>query len=144
MAKPRKKSGLQLALIGSCKNSFLNDAFADWKLKVFEQLLDLLKPDILHTHDDWGSKTALFFSPAKFRDLLKPHYARMYGYVKKRGVLIQHHADSISRELKMTWSIWVLTCGRELFLQMISFRSRKHKGQNACDGRTRSGCDRRF
>ena len=39
------------------------------------------------------SKTALFFSPAKFRELLKPHYARIYGYVKKRGVLIQHHSD---------------------------------------------------
>jgi hypothetical protein len=69
------------------------DAYADWKLKVFEQLIDTLHPDILHTHDDWGSKTALFFSPAKFRELLKPHYARIYGYVKKRGVLIQHHAD---------------------------------------------------
>ena len=69
------------------------DAYADWKLKVFEQLIDNLKPDILHTHDDWGSKTALFFSPAKFRELLKPHYERIYGYVKKRGVLIQHHAD---------------------------------------------------
>jgi hypothetical protein len=68
-------------------------AYADWKLKVFEQLIDILNPDILHTHDDWGSKTALFFSPAKFRELLKPHYERIYGYVKKRGVLIQHHAD---------------------------------------------------
>jgi hypothetical protein len=71
------------------------EAYTDWKLKVIEQLIDILHPDILHTHDDWGSRTALFFSPAKFRELLKPHYARMYGYVKKRGVLIQHHSDSV-------------------------------------------------
>ncbi len=69
------------------------DAYADWKLQVFQQLIDILKPDILHSHDDWGSKTSLFFSPQKFRDLLKPHYQRLYGYVKERGVLIQHHSD---------------------------------------------------
>lgn len=68
-------------------------AYTDWKLKVVEQLIDNLHPDIIHTHDDWGSKTSLFFSPAKFRELLKPHYARLYGYIKSRGVLVQHHAD---------------------------------------------------
>jgi hypothetical protein len=71
----------------------LFSAYADWKIKVLEQLVDNLHPDIIHSHDDWGSKTSLFFSPQKFRELLKPHYARMYSYLKKRGVLIQHHAD---------------------------------------------------
>jgi hypothetical protein len=56
-------------------------------------IIDNLHPDIIHSHDDWGSKTSLFFSPAKFRELLKPHYARLYGYIKSRGVLVQHHAD---------------------------------------------------
>jgi hypothetical protein len=74
-------------------NEFFTD-YADWKLKVFEQLIDNLKPDMIHSHDDWGSKVALFMSPAKFRELLKPHYIRMYNYAKKRGVLIQHHCDS--------------------------------------------------
>lgn len=68
-------------------------AYADWKLKVFEQLIDNLHPDIIHSHDDWGSKTNLFFAPSKFRELLKPHYEKLYGYVKKRGVMVQHHAD---------------------------------------------------
>ncbi|SHI07918.1 Uroporphyrinogen decarboxylase (URO-D) [Sporobacter termitidis DSM 10068] len=68
-------------------------AYTDWKLKVAEQLIDNLHPDIIHSHDDWGSKTSLFFSPQKFRELLMPHYERLYGYMKKRGVLIQHHAD---------------------------------------------------
>ncbi len=69
------------------------DAYADWKLQVFEQLIDNLKPDVVQSHDDWGSKTSLFFSPQKFRELLKPHYQRMYSYLKERGVLVQHHSD---------------------------------------------------
>jgi len=75
-------------------------AYTDWKLKVMEQLIDNLHPDVIHSHDDWGSKTSLFFSPAKFRELLKPHYERLYGYIKKRGVLIQHHADCFCQGLE--------------------------------------------
>lgn len=78
----------------------LYGAYADWKLKVFEQLIDNLSPDIIHTHDDWGSKTNLLFSPDKFRELLKPHYKRMYSYIKERGVLVQHHADCFCQGLE--------------------------------------------
>ena len=69
-------------------------AYTDWKMKVVEMLIDELNPDIIHSHDDWGAKDKLFFSPEKFRELLKPHYQRLYDYIKKRGVLIQHHCDS--------------------------------------------------
>jgi hypothetical protein len=69
-------------------------AITDWKLKACELIIDNMQPDIIHSHDDWGSLTSLFFSPQKFRDLLKPHYARLYSYIKSRGVLVQHHADS--------------------------------------------------
>ena len=75
-------------------------AYTDWKLKAFELLIDNCQPDILHSHDDWGSKDALLFSPAKFRELLKPHYARLYSYVKERGVLVQHHCDSYTMGLE--------------------------------------------
>lgn len=69
------------------------DAYTDWKLEVVKQIIDNMQPDIIHSHDDWGSKTAMLFSPDKFRELLKPHYARLYSYIKGRGVLVQHHAD---------------------------------------------------
>ena len=69
------------------------EAYTDWKLQVVEQLIDNLEPDVIHTHDDWGSKDNLLFSPDTFRELFKPHYARLYGYIKDRGVLVQHHAD---------------------------------------------------
>jgi hypothetical protein len=83
-----------------CLNEFFTE-YANWKLKVFEQLIDNLKPDMLHSHDDWGSKDSLFLSPAKFRELLKPHYTRMYDYVKKRGVLVQHHTDTYGMGLEV-------------------------------------------
>jgi len=83
-----------------CLNEFF-EAYTDWKLKVIEQLIDNIKPDMLHSHDDWGSKDSLFMSPAKFRELLKPHYTRMYDYVKKRGVLVQHHSDTYGMGLEV-------------------------------------------
>ena len=83
-----------------CLEEFFS-AYADWKIKVFEQLIDNVKPDMIHSHDDWGSKTGLFMSPAKFRELLKPHYIRMYDYVKKRGVLVQHHTDTYGMGLEV-------------------------------------------
>ncbi|MBN1972619.1 MAG: hypothetical protein JW787_03200 [Sedimentisphaerales bacterium] len=76
------------------------EAYTDWKLQVVEQLIDNLQPDVIHTHDDWGSKSNLFFSPDTFRKLLKPHYARLYGYIKERGVLVQHHADCYCQGLE--------------------------------------------
>ena len=69
-------------------------AYTDWKLEVVKMIIDELNPDIIHSHDDWGSKNQLFMSPNTFRKVLKPHYQRLYDYIKSRGVLIQHHCDS--------------------------------------------------
>jgi len=69
-------------------------AYTDWKMGIIEMIIDELKPDIIHSHDDWGSKSSLFMSPNTFRKLLKPHYQRMYDYIHSRGVLVQHHCDS--------------------------------------------------
>ncbi|MDD6189678.1 MAG: uroporphyrinogen decarboxylase family protein [Clostridiales bacterium] len=74
-------------------------AYTDWKLKVVEQLIDNLHPDIIHSHDDWGSKTSMFFAPEVFRKLLKPHYERLYSYIKSRGVMVQHHCDCYATDI---------------------------------------------
>ncbi|MDR1816506.1 MAG: methyltransferase [Clostridiales Family XIII bacterium] len=76
----------------SCYDFF--GAYTDWKLQVAERLCDEIGPDIIHSHDDWGSKQQPFFSPDKFEELLFPHYKRLYDYYKKRGVIVQHHCDS--------------------------------------------------
>jgi hypothetical protein len=75
-------------------------ALTDWKLKALNLVIDRLSPDIIHSHDDWGSRTSLFFSPEKFRELLKPHYTRLYGAIKSRGVWVQHHADCYCQGLE--------------------------------------------
>ena len=74
-------------------------AYTDWKIKVAEMLCDELDFDVIHSHDDWGSKDSMFFSVGKFRDLLKPHYQRLYDYYHKRGKIVQHHCDCYAAEL---------------------------------------------
>ncbi|MDR2360415.1 MAG: uroporphyrinogen decarboxylase (URO-D) [Oscillospiraceae bacterium] len=83
---------MDLALYPDECNEFF-EAYTDWKLEVFKQLIDNLDLDMIHSHDDLGAKNKLFFSPQTYRDLLKPHYAKLYGYVKSRGKLVQHHCD---------------------------------------------------
>lgn len=73
--------------------SDLLGALTDWKIRALELVIDTLKPDIIHSHDDWGSLTSLFFSPTVFRELFKPHYTRLYSFIRSKGVLVQHHAD---------------------------------------------------
>lgn len=68
-------------------------AICDVKMKIVDEVIAHLKPDMIHSHDDWGSKHALFVSPAMWRDFLKPHYLRLYGSIRNRGILITHHAD---------------------------------------------------
>ena len=77
----------------------LFSAYTDWKIKVAEMLCDNLDFDVIHSHDDWGSKTAMFFSVDKFRELLKPHYKRLYDYYHKRGKIVQHHCDCYATDI---------------------------------------------
>lgn len=79
----------------------LFEALTDWKIKAVDMVIDELKPDIIHSHDDWGDRTRLFFSPKVFRKLLKPHYKRLYDFIKSRGVLVQHHCDGFAQGLEM-------------------------------------------
>lgn len=68
---------------------------SDFKIDYMKALIDHLKPDMVHFHDDWGNKRNLFMSPQTWRKMIKPHYERIYGYIKSRGVIIQHHADCV-------------------------------------------------
>jgi hypothetical protein len=69
-------------------------AIGDYRYKLMKLICDLAKPDIMLSHDDWGSKTNLFMHPDIWRQFIKPNYIRAYGYLKKKGVIIMHHADS--------------------------------------------------
>lgn len=67
----------------------------DYKIAVCQQVIDNLSPDIIHSHDDWGDGNNLFIAPRIWKKVLKPHYERLYSYIKSRNVLIQHHCDGV-------------------------------------------------
>ena len=72
----------------------LVDAIAQWRFHWMQLLVDHLHPDIICSHDDWGSKTSLFMSPEVWREFFKPRYKKIYDYFKSQGVIILHHSDS--------------------------------------------------
>lgn len=75
-------------------------ALTDWKIEAMRHVIDNLRPDIIHSHDDWGSRYSLFFSPEMFRQLLKPHYKRLCDYIHSRGVMVQWHSDGFVQGLE--------------------------------------------
>lgn len=72
----------------------LLEAIGEYRFQYTKLLVDNLHPDIIISHDDWGSKYSMFISPDMWREFIKPHYVKMYNYMKDNGVLIMHHADS--------------------------------------------------
>lgn len=78
----------------------LIDCITDFELKYAEELCKYIHPDALFHHDDWGSQTSTFLSPAMFREFIKPAYMKIYKYYKDHGVqLIVHHSDSYAATL---------------------------------------------
>ena len=72
----------------------LIEYITEYRLTFAKMLIDGLQPDVLFTHDDWGTKNALFMKPEMWRDFFKEPYRRFYGYIRSRGVIAIHHADS--------------------------------------------------
>lgn len=72
---------------------------ADWRFHYVELLVEYLHPDVINSHDDWGSKTSTFYDPEIWREFIKPHYAKIYGFLKENGVTVIHHADCFCETL---------------------------------------------
>ncbi len=72
----------------------LIDYITEYRIKYAQLLIDNLHPDVLFTHDDWGTKDALFMKPDMWREFFKEPYRRFYGYIRERGCIAIHHADS--------------------------------------------------
>ena len=72
----------------------LIDYITDYRLRYVKLLIDNLRPDVIFSHDDWGTKDALFMRPEMWREFFKEPYRRFYGYIRSRGVIAIHHADS--------------------------------------------------
>lgn len=79
----------------------LCDAIGDYRLGVMKTLVKHVHPDLVMSHDDWGSKTNLFMNPDMWREFIKPQYKKIYDYLKSEGILIMHHADSFLEPIVM-------------------------------------------
>ncbi len=72
----------------------------DWEMKVAEHICEYIKPDSLFHHDDWGSMTSTFMSPAMFEEFFVDAYKELYGYYHDHGCkLVFHHSDSYGATL---------------------------------------------
>ena len=65
-----------------------------FKLQQLEKIIDEIDPDVVMTHDDWGSKYSLFMSPDVWREFYKEPWREIFTYIKSRGKITMHHADS--------------------------------------------------
>ena len=72
----------------------LIDYITEYRIKYAKLLIDNFHPDMIFSHDDWGTKHALFMSPEMWREFFKEPYRKFYGYIRERGCIALHHADS--------------------------------------------------
>ncbi len=72
----------------------LIEYITEYRLGYVKLLIDGLQPDVIFSHDDWGTKDALFMKPDMWREFFKEPYRRFYGYIRSRGCIAIHHADS--------------------------------------------------
>ena len=78
----------------------LIDYITDWELAYAEEICKYLKPNALFHHDDWGTQTSTFISPAMFEEFFLPAYKKIYKRYRDNGVeLIVHHSDSYAATL---------------------------------------------
>jgi uroporphyrinogen-III decarboxylase len=78
----------------------LINRLADWEIEAAKIIVERQHPDAIFHHDDWGTQTRSFLSPADFEKFLFPAYKRVYGFWKQNGVeIIVHHSDSYAANL---------------------------------------------
>ena len=75
------------------------EILGEYRLNFAKLLVENLKPAVMLSHDDWGTKTQLFMRPEAFRKFIKPQYMKLYGYLKDNGVIVIHHSDSFAETL---------------------------------------------
>ena len=63
----------------------LIEYITEYRLRYVQLLIDRLQPDVIFSHDDWGTKDALFMHPDMWREFFKEPYRRFYGYIPLPG-----------------------------------------------------------
>lgn len=66
----------------------------EYRLTFAKLIVEKLHPDVIISHDDWGTKKALFMKPETWREFFKEPYRKFYGYIRSHDVIAVHHGDS--------------------------------------------------
>ena len=69
---------------------------AQWLLGYVDCCMEI-GVDCIHISDDWGSQRELMFSPALWRELIKPNLKLVVDYVHQKGGLVSLHSDGCIR-----------------------------------------------
>lgn len=67
-------------------------AMANYKISCVNLVAEIVKPEIIMMHDDWGMNTNLFFNPELWREFIKPEVKRIIEHVHDQGILYEHHS----------------------------------------------------
>ncbi len=70
------------------------EVVTDFRLEYMKLIVENLHPDVICSHDDWGSEHALFMHPDTWRAFFKEPFRKLYSYLHSQGVLVMHHAAS--------------------------------------------------
>lgn len=72
----------------------LIEVITEYRLTYMQLIVENLHPDVILSHDDFGSKTQLFMAPETWRAFFKEPYRKLYDYLHANNILVVHHSDS--------------------------------------------------
>lgn len=68
------------------------ECLADFKIRLFEKIINAYHPDEIFFHDDLGSANGPMISPEIYRELIKPCHKKIADAVKSHGVIFTYHS----------------------------------------------------
>ena len=68
------------------------DALMDHKIKLIDKLAQYYRPDAITFHDDWGTQNGPFFSPAIWREFIKPRQKKIVDATHSHGIIFVQHS----------------------------------------------------
>lgn len=74
-------------------------AVADYKIKIIENAAKWYKPDVFCYMDDVASGSGLIMSPKMWRELIKPHHARIIQAIRDNGMIAEQHCCGKCEEI---------------------------------------------
>ncbi len=66
-------------------------ALADYKIDLFNHICEIYHPDVIQYVDDMATASSLFMSPDMYRELIKPHHARIIAAIQENGAIPEQH-----------------------------------------------------